>query len=418
MDNAQLQEAKYYIFVTQVYFCDAVVVWDWIISLGREYRFIWKTHWTPVKAAYLFCRYWVIAVVPYLLFCFVTNHTKETCERIYKIPVALAMWNQVGSESILLIRTYAFFNRNTYILIFLITSMAGVAAYQLYVDTTQMLLLPFIDPDHGPCLPMSKPHSAHLLAGIAPLGFDTMVTFMTIIKAIYIRKRNGGPNSRLIQTFIREGVFYYIMISIANLVNGVFYLQPRQVMSAINIPLSVMMGPVLACRLILDLRERGSETVSHSEGTGIAAFATKSGMTQNTGSPYTPPNRFGTRSKTGARFNPRIGMSTVDSTVLSSMGSIPPDCADLGIDIEHDVVEMDKIGMGYDLGSLTASAEDGDAIMDDSYEKDGKIIRGGRILPVERLEMGFKAARAPSLDHPKGDIRGIRVDVEKSTATM
>ncbi|KAL1722206.1 hypothetical protein EV715DRAFT_248082 [Schizophyllum commune] len=399
MDNAQLQEAKYYIFVTQVYFCDAVVVWDWIISLGREYRFIWKTHWTPVKAAYLFCRYWVIAVVPYLLFCFVTNHTKETCERIYKIPVALAMWNQVGSESILLIRTYAFFNRNTYILIFLITSMAGVAAYQLYVDTTQMLLLPFIDP-------------------IAPLGFDTMVTFMTIIKAIYIRKRNGGPNSRLIQTFIREGVFYYIMISIANLVNGVFYLQPRQVMSAINIPLSVMMGPVLACRLILDLRERGSETVSHSEGTGIAAFATKSGMTQNTGSPYTPPNRFGTRSKIGARFNPRIGMSTVDSTVLSSMGSIPPDCAELGIDIEHDVVEMDKIGMGYDLGSLTASAEDGDAIMDDSYEKDGKIIRGGRILPVERLEMGFKAARAPSLDHPKGDIRGIRVDVEKSTATM
>ncbi|KAI5897988.1 uncharacterized protein SCHCODRAFT_02528990 [Schizophyllum commune H4-8] len=421
MDNAQLQEAKYYIFVTQVYFCAmyAVVVWDWIISLGREYRFIWKTHWTPVKAAYLFCRYWVIAVVPYLLFCFVTNHTKETCERIYKIPVALAMWNQVGSESILLIRTYAFFNRNTYILIFLITSMAGVAAYQLYVDTTQMLLLPFIDPDHGPCLPMSKPHSAHLLGFfIAPLGFDTMVTFMTIIKAIYIRKRNGGPNSRLIQTFIREGVFYYIMISIANLVNGVFYLQPRQVMSAINIPLSVMMGPVLACRLILDLRERGSETVSHSEGTGIAAFATKSGMTQNTGSPYTPPNRFGTRSKTGARFNPRIGMSTVDSTVLSSMGSIPPDCAELGIDIEHDVVEMDKIGMGYDLGSLTASAEDGEGIMDDSYEKDGKIIRGGRILPVERLEMGFKAARAPSLDHPKGDIRGIRVDVEKSTATM
>ena len=43
--------------------------------------------------------------------------------------------------AILLIRTYAFFNRNTYILIFLITSMAGVAAYQLYVDTTQMLCM-------------------------------------------------------------------------------------------------------------------------------------------------------------------------------------------------------------------------------------------------------------------------------------
>jgi hypothetical protein len=76
----------------------------------------------------------------------------------YQIPVALAMWNQVGSEcepsltlqwfpaltvfahtAVLLIRTYAFFNRNIYVLWFLISAISGVVAYQLYVDTTQML---------------------------------------------------------------------------------------------------------------------------------------------------------------------------------------------------------------------------------------------------------------------------------------
>src|SRR5712675_1293188 len=52
---------------------DTVVLWDWIISLPREWRYvgvspphqvssygisqIWKTSWTPVKIAYLFCRY-------------------------------------------------------------------------------------------------------------------------------------------------------------------------------------------------------------------------------------------------------------------------------------------------------------------------------------------------------------------------
>lgn len=41
---------------------------------------------------------------------------------------------------------------------------------------------------------------------------------MTVWKAIQIRRRNGGPSSRLIQTFLREGVFYYLLISIANLV--------------------------------------------------------------------------------------------------------------------------------------------------------------------------------------------------------
>ncbi|KAI0684631.1 hypothetical protein BC835DRAFT_1422112 [Cytidiella melzeri] len=76
---------------------------------------------------------------------------------------------------------------------------------------------------------MSKPHSAHLLGFfIAPLIYNTIVTVMTVVKAITIRCRSGGPSSQLIQTFLRkgvEGVFYYLIISIANLINGIFYLQ-------------------------------------------------------------------------------------------------------------------------------------------------------------------------------------------------
>ncbi|KAF8215851.1 hypothetical protein K438DRAFT_1914743 [Mycena galopus ATCC 62051] len=375
-----------FIYITQVYFCDAVVIWDWLLSLTREWRFVWKTHWTPVKVAYLFCRYWVIAVVPYLLYCFVADHSLATCQKIYK--AALALWNQVGSESVLLIRTYAFFNRNVYVLWFLLSAISGVVAYQLYVDTSQMDLLPFFKPpfDKGPCFPISKPHSAHLLGmSIAPLLFDTMVTLMTIWKAFRIRRRNGGPNSRLIQTFLREGVFYYILISIANLVNGIFYLQPRQVMSAINIPLSVMMPPILACRLILDLRERGSETVSHSEGTGIAAFTTKS-MTQQH----------------------RITDSNI---VLSTLGSIPPD-----MDMEQDIAELENIrlGLGLDLGASLSTAVGGD----DGEPIDEKDEGSPAPAYTSRaLEMGFRAAsREPSID----SFRGIRVtvDVEKATATM
>jgi hypothetical protein len=111
---------------------------------------------------------------------------------------------------------------------------------------------------------------------------------MTVFKAFYVRRRNGGPSSRLIQTFLREGVFYYLLISIANLVCHTLLMlpvliqliarhllanrltgsstysktysppkllliqsaRPRQAISAINIPLSVMLSPVLACRLV------------------------------------------------------------------------------------------------------------------------------------------------------------------------
>ncbi|KAE9398485.1 hypothetical protein BT96DRAFT_994834 [Gymnopus androsaceus JB14] len=424
-----LAEASYFIYVTQVYFCAmyAVVIWDWLVSLPREWRFVWKTHWTPVKFAYLFCRYWVIAVIPYLLYAFVKDHSRETCEKIYRIPVALAMWNQVGSESVLLIRTYAFFNRNIYVLWFLLAAIGGVVAYQLYVDTTQMLLLPFVTPpfENGPCLPMSKPHSAHLLGFfIAPLLFDTLVTSMTIIKAITIRRRNGGPNSRLIQTFLREGVFYYLLISIANLINGIFYLQPRQVISAINIPLSVMMAPVLACRLILDLRERGSETVSHSDGTGMAAFTTKT-VTQN--SPFTPPHMRHKSSGYGA-YGSRHARAIDSNIILSTLGSIVPDPMDLNS--EQDLTEFDSrfedgmdfsTAIGGDDGEPISMAENSSELLgrDDLSERGTLSIQSP--APAYRtLEMGFRPARAPSLTERGvgGIVGGIRVEVSKATATM
>ena len=45
---------------------------------------------------------------------------------------------------VLLIRTYAFFNRNPYILAGLCTGFGGVVAYQLYVDTKAMDRKPLI----------------------------------------------------------------------------------------------------------------------------------------------------------------------------------------------------------------------------------------------------------------------------------
>ncbi|KAJ7070725.1 hypothetical protein C8F01DRAFT_391880 [Mycena amicta] len=394
-----LAVADHFIYTTQVYFCAmyAVVIWDWLISLPREWTFVWKTHWTPVKAAYLFCRYWVICVVPVLLWVFVMDHSQETCEKIFRLPVALALWNQVGSEAVLLIRTYAFFNRNIYVLWFLISALSGVVAYQLYVDTSQMLLLPFMKPpfDKGPCFPRSKPHSAHLLGFfIAPLAFDTIVTAMTVTKAFTIRRRNGSPNSRLIQTFLREGVFYYLLISVANLINGIFYLQPRQTISALNIPLTVMLAPILACRLILDLRERGSETVSHSEGTGMAAFTTKS-MTQQ--SPFTPPHH---RNKSALYSrNTRVTDSNI---VLSTLGSVIQD-----VDLEADLSDIHHFGL-MDLGTLSTAVggDDGEPI----EKEEGSPAPA---YTTHSLEMGFRAAsRSPSMD---SEVRGIRVTVDVET---
>ncbi|EPT01589.1 hypothetical protein FOMPIDRAFT_1029811 [Fomitopsis schrenkii] len=367
MDASSATTAEHFIFVSQIHFCDSVTCWDWILSFPKEWRYVWKTSWTPVKVAYLFCRYWVLVTVPYLLWAFVTQHSLETCERIYRVPVLLAMWNQAAAEIILLIRTYAFFNRNKYTLAFLVSALGGVISFQLYVASSQMLLLPFVPPaTSGPCFPRSRVGSADLLGFfIAPLAFDTIVTLMTVAKAVAMRRRSGGPNSRLIQTFLREGVFYYMLISVANLVNGIFYLQPRQVMSAICIPLSVMLAPVLACHLILDLRERGAETVAQSAGT-IAFTAGVSSNKSNPGSPFSGLGfGFGSPSSSKALVRP-------SGVLLSTMGSIPME----GIEV--------AMASGVELDNMQVYGSES------SVDKD--------------VELGLGST-----------VSGIRVDVEKTT---
>ncbi|VDB87915.1 unnamed protein product [Peniophora sp. CBMAI 1063] len=243
--------------VSQYHFCCmyAVCIWDWIVSIPDERRYIWKAQWTVVKGLYLFTRYYVLAVMPYILWEFCTNHEWSFCSWAYKIPVILATPNQFGAEGILLIRTYAFFGRDKRLLAALICMMLGLLSYQIYVATSAMIPLPFLG-NTGPCLPRSIPGQAQILGYfVAPLSFDTIITVITLVKTLSMRQR-GGSASQTIQVFLKEGFFYYFFISGANLMNGIFYFQPHSEMSAIMIPLSIMLSPILACRMIIDIRAR------------------------------------------------------------------------------------------------------------------------------------------------------------------
>jgi hypothetical protein len=154
---------------------------------------------------------------------------------------------------------------------------------------------------------------------------------------------------------------------------------------------------------ILDLRERGSQTVSHSEGTGIAAFTTKSG---SQASPFTA----GHRTKNGG--GPFIRPHTLNSNVmLSTLGSIPQDM-DLECDVEQDVVELNEIpiGLGMDNDGLEGSASTRTAVS----ESAAVGLEETPAPEYQSLEMGFRP-RGPSLE---GDANRIRVDVEQTTSTI
>lgn len=96
------------------------------------------------------------------------------------------------------------------------------------------------------------------------------------------------------------------------------------------------------------------------------------------------------------------------NVILSTLGSIPPD---MEMDIEQCAVEMEdiRLGLGMDLGSLSTAVggDDGEPLSEEELKSPAPSYSAA-------LEMGFRSASAASLD----DIRGIRVEIEKTTVTI
>ncbi|KAG8866787.1 hypothetical protein FRB97_003751, partial [Tulasnella sp. 331] len=245
---------------------DAITLWDWVTSAPREYRLIHLSPWSAVKALYLLCRYWVIFSMIVVLWIFIGNHTENQCKTLFRVPESIAqMWNQILSEAVLVYRTYAIFGNKLSLLAFLLVCLASVASFQIYVIATGMSLLPFVDPPTGPCFPTVRYRGSKLIMGffLAPLLFDTTVTGLTVIRALQLRRSNlSGNGSPLMRVFLREGIFYFVVIASGNLVNPLFYWLPNPNMSGLMVPISVMFTSILACRLILELRDRGSRNGS------------------------------------------------------------------------------------------------------------------------------------------------------------
>ena len=98
-----------------------------------------------------------------------------------------------------------------------------------------------------------------------------------------------------------------------------------------------MLSPVLACRLILDLRERGSETVNQSTGT----IAFTAGVTSTKSSPGSPFSGLGFGFGTQGRGNSKAIMRP-QGVVLSTIGSIPGDAMMTANGLELDSIHTYK----------------------------------------------------------------------------
>ncbi|KAH9057513.1 hypothetical protein EDB87DRAFT_1631177 [Lactarius vividus] len=234
---------RLYLFVLATYswrhcMIDAVCFYDWLISLDQEVALIYSAPWNGVKAAYLFCRYYPMAIAPFHLWGLVGNHEQRVCESYYHLLFACAMPTllitlvSVVSLVILMLRTYAFSGRKARILVVLSISYLCLAGVIIWVLSHELTLAPlFFFTKRNACLGVSdEPDITALTASVVkgvrvpiPIAYRvgvvaTVFDCLNILLVLWHWFRGRGTLGPLGKSFLKQGKSLF-----ASTLSGVIY---------------------------------------------------------------------------------------------------------------------------------------------------------------------------------------------------
>ncbi|KAH9054025.1 hypothetical protein EDB83DRAFT_1155757 [Lactarius deliciosus] len=231
-----------------------VCFYDWVISLDEEVVFVFSAPWNIVKAAYLICRYYPLAVAPFHFWGFLGDHEQHVCESYFHALSACTIPPAFAAQFLLMWRTYAFSGRKKGILAVLSITLSTLVGFMIWVSWKQIILSPlFLVVERTGCFGITDPPTINIVqvaSGIpgissiqAPFSyhlglvfaltslFDSLNLFVMIWHC-FRQRRTLGPLS---QSILKQGRvvgpwFAYILPS------------------------------ALSCRLVLMLRRKASPT--------------------------------------------------------------------------------------------------------------------------------------------------------------
>ncbi|KAH9015457.1 hypothetical protein EDB85DRAFT_2280302 [Lactarius pseudohatsudake] len=235
---------------------DSACFYDWVIS---------------VKAAYLFCRYYPMAIAPFHLWGLVGNHEQSVCESYYHVLYACAMPTLLSAQFILMLRTYAFSGRKTQVLVVLSITYLGLAGVIIWVLSRELTLAPlFFFTKRNACFAISdEPDITVLAASVsqgksvsAPVAYHmgVLATFLDCLNMLvvlwhWVQGRDTfGP--------LGKRMLVYVVMTALNALSLCAFLSSYLVhhgLAASSLFANILPS-ALACRLVLMLRQKASPT--------------------------------------------------------------------------------------------------------------------------------------------------------------
>lgn len=247
----------------------ALLVWDYFITLKSEVSLVWPSKWGAVKFLFFLTRYLAFVDVSCILYMrlkpFITVHE---CTNAFKVAGWLMLVGIVTAEVILLIRTWAIWDRSRSVGIFLTVALSCCVIAVIYIEATYLNSVIFISDTFNGCF---------VLQGNAIIGFDfviiiiyeSLVLAFTLIRGIGHYRRYGGGQG-CFAVLYRDGILFYgclLGISIINLAVGII---ASSYLANGLVALQRVGHSVLSARVLINLRQACEVDTSITSGASLS----------------------------------------------------------------------------------------------------------------------------------------------------
>ncbi|TFK40657.1 hypothetical protein BDQ12DRAFT_733867 [Crucibulum laeve] len=248
----------------------ALQIYEFFLCIDEEILLIHKARWSSMKVAYIVCRFYPLFLFPFYLWCWLGNHTRETCHKLIPPIYALLVGLPLSAQAVILIRTVAFIGGTAFTLATLLPFYLSLVGAEIWLFGTRFTVSEDLYMAFGPGHPTKSgcyANDGHPLetvtsggeypnipptAGVLLAIFIFDLVMMAIILIHYVRTQ--AVRGKLGKAFVTHSFTAFSIISVVYLFTSCLYFSPYRRWDGLGLPVVLVLPDVIACRLILSLR--------------------------------------------------------------------------------------------------------------------------------------------------------------------
>ncbi|KAJ7723499.1 hypothetical protein DFH07DRAFT_855760 [Mycena maculata] len=247
-----------------------LLFYDYFLTLDWEVSRYWGSAWNVPNALFYLNRYGTLfGTIPVVFQYFWTTestpHKLAICAGLHSYHQYFAVVTQIVIGVMLILRTYALYDRNRRILVFMVCIAAAVIGVGLWAvlsgpgaktnEDDEVLAL-YI----GCSSSVSSSETLNLAAAWGGMVvFDCMIFILTLYRALSRRRLSSQD---LLTVLLRDGSIYFGVMVMSNLGNILTFALAGPYTRGIPTTFANVMSSIMISRLMLNLRDPALSTMS------------------------------------------------------------------------------------------------------------------------------------------------------------